>query len=156
MARIFKQQYTVKGPDGEKQTRKSRKWYFEYRDGQGIRRRRPGYVDKHATQQLAAELARRAIREECGITNRNDEQIRRPLLGHLDDWRRALLDTGASANCANLSRNRVKDVLDGTGAKFWKDLDANRVSGFLADLRKTGRSIESSNHYLRRMKQFSR
>ena len=39
---------------------------------------------------------------------------------------------------------------------FLSDLDANRVAGYLAERRNTGLSVESSNHYLRRVKQFAR
>lgn len=39
-------------------TRTARKWYVEYRDADGIVRRKAGYTDKAATQQLAAELER--------------------------------------------------------------------------------------------------
>ena len=62
MARLLKQRYTVTDGQGRKATRKSKKWYVEFRDGQGIRRRVPGFTDKAATQQLASELERNALR----------------------------------------------------------------------------------------------
>ena len=60
MARIFKQCYTT-NRKGRKTKRQTRKWYVEYRDAQGIRRRVAGYTDKAATQQLEAELERRGV-----------------------------------------------------------------------------------------------
>ena len=69
MARIFRQHYSKTQPDGSKIKRQSGKWYIEYRDAQGIRRRVPGYRDKMATQQYAAELERRAEREQAGLVD---------------------------------------------------------------------------------------
>ena len=57
MARVFKHSYTKNG-----KAQKTRKWYIEYRDADGIRQRVPGYVDKAATQQKAAELERESER----------------------------------------------------------------------------------------------
>ncbi len=45
--------------------------------------------------------------------------------------------------------------MDGTKAVFWTELDPNGVAAYLAVRRETGLSIESSNHYLRRIKQFA-
>lgn len=36
---VFQLSYTVKLPDGTKETRKSPTWWFQYVDGQGIKRR---------------------------------------------------------------------------------------------------------------------
>jgi len=91
MARVFRQQYTQSMPDGGRATRQSAKWYVEYRDAQGIRRRVPGYTDKSATQQLASELERSAAREQSGLLDRFAVHRKRPLTEHLSDWRAALL-----------------------------------------------------------------
>ena len=64
MAAIFKPTYTKRDPKtGETIRKKTRKWYVEFRDGSGIVRRVPGYVDKEATRQLAAKLERQSARE---------------------------------------------------------------------------------------------
>jgi len=95
---------------------------------------------------------------------------RKALASHLDDWKASLMGKGATQAYADLSEQRVRAILDATEAKFWKDLDANRVNSYLADLRRPkvetksdgtqetrpGLSIESTNHYLRRVKQFAR
>ena len=57
MARVFKHSHTKNGVQ-----KKTRKYHIEYRDADGIRRRVPGYTDKAATQQRAAELEREAER----------------------------------------------------------------------------------------------
>ncbi|MEE8170594.1 MAG: tyrosine-type recombinase/integrase [Phycisphaerae bacterium] len=151
MARIFKQTYKQNGREW-----KGRKWVIEYIDGDGIRRKKTGYVDKIATAQLAAQLERDAARKKTGLIDRFAEHRERPLAAHARDWRESLIDAGATLAYAELSANRVLAVLTGIKAAFWPDLDANRVAAYLAQRRKAGLSVESSNHYLRRVKQFAR
>ena len=93
MARIFRQAYTI-NRNGKRVTRQSRKWYVEYRDGQSIRRRKPGFTDKQATQQLASDLEKQAAREEAGLVDRFAEHRKQPLTEHVKDWRTALLAKG--------------------------------------------------------------
>ena len=156
MARIFRQMYTTKDGNGRRVKKQSKRWYVELRGSDGIRRRIPGYTDKQATQQLASDLERQAAREQAGLVDRFLEHRKRPLSGHVDDWHKTLLDKGATPEYAKLSLTRLRAVLDGTKATFWPDLDANRVSAFLAERRRAGLSIETSNHYMRRIKQFAR
>ena len=148
----------------------------DYIDADGIRRRVAGFTDKSATMQRAAELEQEARDLREGVTDRYRKHRKRPLLGdsgawdkdehgeypadkdrgHVGDWHRALLDGGTTAEHAGLSARRVRAILKATEAAFWTDLDANRVAAYLADRRKDGLSVESSNHYLRRVKQFAR
>src|SRR5690242_11287100 len=53
--------------DGQQVLLEARKWYVEYRDANGVRRRVPGYVDHKATEQLAARLERRAAQKIEGL-----------------------------------------------------------------------------------------
>ncbi len=161
MARIFRQRYTVKTADGKRATRKSRKWYIEYRDAQGIRRRVPGYADKQATQQLASELERRAAREQSGLVDRFADHRKRPLPEHVDDWRKALLDKGGTRAHANLVTGRVRRVLRGCRFTFWPDLSASHVQSYIAELhadteKKRGISVQTCNFYLQAARQFCR
>lgn len=69
-ARKVKGRRVPKGtPGARKVKRKSSKWYVEYRDAQGIMRKRPGYKDKPATEQLAAELERKSARQQSGMSD---------------------------------------------------------------------------------------
>ena len=101
MARIFRQT-TTKTIDGCKVRTKSRKWYVEYRDGQGIRRRKAGFANKAATRQLAAELERQAEHEASGLRDRCAEHRKRPLTRHVDDWRETLIAKGTTEKHADL------------------------------------------------------
>ncbi len=83
------------------------------------------------------------------------EHIHRPLSEHLADWRQSLLDKRATQAYADLSHNRVRSILDGIDATHWADLTVDRVFAYLAGRRADGLSIESANHYIRRIKQFA-
>jgi integrase len=51
---------------------------------------------------------------------------------------------------------RARQIVEGTKVAFVGDLSASRVQSFLADLREKEKSVQTSNHYLRAVKQFSR
>ncbi|MCH7872130.1 MAG: hypothetical protein IID33_10565, partial [Planctomycetes bacterium] len=113
MARIFKQHYTAKAPSGGRVTKQSRRWYVEFRDADGVRRRVPGFADKAATQQLAAELERNAERVESGLVDRFAEHRKRRLTDHVSDWHDAIIGKGTTSKHADLIRNRAQRVFDG-------------------------------------------
>lgn len=47
--------------DGRNYLRQSKCWYFKYRDGNGTVRRMKGFADLKSTEQLAAEMERKAL-----------------------------------------------------------------------------------------------
>ncbi len=180
MARLCKVKYTEKAPDGSKVARESAKWYGEFTNLLGKQKRTPLSTDRQRSQRaldalvdaLTAASAHvevdadrlppmirpvffKAVRE-AGHRAAAAESASKPLREHVDDWHKALLDKGATRAYADLSKNRVLAILDGTGAVHWHDLDAARVASFLADRRSKGLSIESSNHHVRRIRQFCR
>ena len=122
-----------------------------------------GFSDRQATQHLATDLERQAIREESGDVNRFTEHRKRPLLEHAQEWRAALVNKGGTGKHAELSFNRVSRILEGCRFVRCPDLSASAVEKFLAELRRgyvtpTGKvrrlSVQSSNHYLRSIKGF--
>ncbi|MHC4092618.1 MAG: tyrosine-type recombinase/integrase [Planctomycetota bacterium] len=154
MARIFRQQYTAQARGGRRVTRQSRKWYVEYADAQGIRRRVPGYTDRKATEQLATELERQSAREQSGLVDQHAEHRRRLLAEHVADWRNALLARGRTGQHVRLSASRVERLLADCRFVRWADISASRFESYLADRRADGLSAASSNHYLRAVKSF--
>jgi site-specific recombinase XerC len=178
MARLFKTTFTMEGSDGQRVSRKAPKWYGEYRDLCGKRRRVALSSDKQASRRALDALmdaltdasahvsvdadrlppmVRKAFfkaLKRAGHRGAAAESAGKLLVEHVADWHKALLDKGATPSYADLSRNRVLAILDGTGAVYWHDLDAARVASFLADRRNKGLSIESSNHHVRRIRQF--
>jgi integrase len=114
-------------------------WRVEYRDVGGIVRRKRGYADKQATEQLAARLERHAARQREGMVDPFEEHLRRPLADHLADYRRELQARNNEPHYVALVVSRVTSLLDGCQFHFIADLSASRVMDWLADLRNKGR-----------------
>jgi len=156
MARIYKQRWSKRLPDGRTRRGKTRKWYVEYRDRDGVLQTVPGYVDKAATVQLAAQLERKAARQAVNMIDRCDDHLRRPLREHMADWHKGLLDKGVTRKHADLLKSRVKALLTGCKFEFWSDVSASTVQGWIADQRASGLSVQTCNFYLQAAKQFCR
>lgn len=73
------------GKDGTKYLRPTKCWYFEYRDANRTVCRVKGFADLKATEQLAAEMERKASRLRSGFADPAEEHARRPLAEHLND-----------------------------------------------------------------------
>ncbi|MEK6676608.1 MAG: tyrosine-type recombinase/integrase [Planctomycetota bacterium] len=157
MARIYRKAWTKRLSDGTKLRTRSKAWYIDYRDvASDTVKTVKGFTDRKATEQRAAELERTSERTAVGLIDRFSEECRRPLTDHIEQWKTALLAKGSTVAYAGLSAQRVASVVQSIKATLWSDLNANRVSSELADRRVKGLSAESSNHYLRRLKQFAR
>ena len=83
--------------DGAKYLRPSKRWYFDLRDATGTVRRVKGFADLKATEQLAAEMERKASRVRGGFTDPAEEHARRPLADHLKDYAAAPRSEGERA-----------------------------------------------------------
>ncbi len=154
MASIFKQQYTTKDEGGKKVKRKSQYWYIDYKTADGTRKRVKGFKDKTATAQLAAKLEREAEQAQVGIIDKYKAHRKRPLLEHLKDFKQSLVDKGNTDKQARLVHNRAKAVIVNCGFVYLSDISASRVQRYLAERRRGGLSIRSSNFYLGAAKQF--
>jgi len=136
----------------------SRKWYIEYVNADGITRRVPGYTDKRATEQRAAELERIAAYKDVGLIDQHAEHRKRPLTEHLDEWHAALIAKGTTDKQAREVHTRACRVIAGCRFTRWTDLSASKVQAFVADLRKAGKgiSIKTGNDHLAAVKQFAK
>ena len=155
MARVLKTTYLT-GPKDKRVRRKSRKWYIEYRDENGIPRRVAGFTDKAATIQKAAELEREAERRASGLIDRFAEHRKRPLSEHLGDWHKGLIDKGTTSKHADLVKMRADRVFGGCRCTRWQDISASAVQGYVAKLRDDGLSAQTRNFYVQAAKQFCR
>lgn len=157
MASLYKKTVTRIDPKtGRKTKAKSSKWWIKYRDADGIVRRVPGYTDKAATQQEAAALERQAELGRVGVRDPFAKHRGRPLSEHLADFERHLSDKGDTEEQVKLVTSRVRKVVEGCKFRVIEDVSPSKVEAFLAGLRKDGASIQTSNHYLRAIKQFTR
>src|SRR5260370_5510289 len=157
MANLYKKPVIVTDPKtGQKIKTKAKKWWGRYRDENGVERRVPLAVDKAAAQAMLNELVKKAERRAAGIVDRFDEHRKRPIGDHLIDFERHLKSKGISSEQVKLVASRSRRIIEGCNAAFVGDISASRVQAFLADLRETGKSVQTSNHYLRAIKQFTR
>lgn len=120
--RVYRHQYSG--------GRKSRKWYVEYRDYANVKRRVPGYVDKRATEQLGAELERKAARIRAGLDepDRDDKSAIHELI---DEWHAAMVGRGLGATHADQYKRVCSLIVSGCGFLRLKDLNGNRAQQFL-------------------------
>ncbi len=151
MASIYRPSYGRKGA-----SKRLGKWYVKYKDASGTVRVVPGYTDRHATELMAARLEKAVALEREGVVDPCADERKRPLVDHVDDFRRALVAREDTPKHVGMTVQRIRRVLGGCGFRVMADLSASRIEEWLADRRAEGLSIESSNHYLRASKAFSR
>ena len=149
----------VMGKDGKPVQAESRRWYVEYKDANGRVRRKAGYTDRKATEQLAADLERTAERVRSGYRPKEHEHLARALEEHLADWQEALRAKGTTERQVQQVHNRAKRIMDDCGFVVWGDIRAAKVQKALAEMRKDtekkrGISAQTSNWYLQAGKSF--
>ena len=124
---------------GGKYRDESKKWYIKYKDQDGKWQRVPGYSDKGATAQLAAELERQREQVQSGLADPHEAGKLRPLSKHLDDFQQFLASKSNSAKHVKQTCHRIRRLLDGCEFKSWKDIRPSRVVNWLALEREAGR-----------------
>jgi integrase len=124
--------------DGQRILLEMKKWYVELRDADGVIRKVPGYTDKAATEQLAARLERRVAHQAEGLLDPFEEHRKRPLVDHLEDFRRELLARDNAPRYVSVAISRLTTLLTGCGFRFTSDLSASHAVEWLAKLRRNG------------------
>ena len=151
-----RQQTAPLSADGAKVILETKKWYIEYRDGNGSPRKAAGYTDKQATEQKAAQLERQAAHQETGLIDRFAEHRKRPLSEHIEEWHASLIARGNTAKHADQLKRRVEKIIEGSRSKRWTDIEASRIERFLGELRSEGFGVQTCNFYIQGIKQFCR
>jgi integrase len=157
MASLYKKPVFVVDPrTGRKAKAKSKKWWGRYRDEHGTERRIPLAVDKSAAQVMLNEVVRKVERRAAGIEDPFEKHRKRPIADHVAEFRLHLVNKAASTDHVKLTDQRLRRLV--TGCKFERieQISAGGVQTYLAALRAKGRSVASSNHYLRAVKMFTR
>lgn len=157
MASLYKKPIVVVDPKTGKKTKtKSKKWWGRYRDETGVERRVPLASDKTAAQTMLNALVVKEERKAAGLEDPFEKHRKRPLKDHIEDFRSHLVNKDSSEDHVKLTKQRIQDLVDACGFKFIHEIAADRVQRYLAELREGGRSVASSNHYLRAIKMFTR
>ena len=157
MASLYKKPVVKRDPKtGEKIKGKSKKWWGRYRDETGVEKRVPLAADKAAAQAMLNELVLKAERRAAGKLDPFEEHAKRPLDEHVNDFEAHLRSKENTPQHVQEVTAKVRKIVNGCKWSFIRDWSASEVQQFLADLRAGGLSIQTSNHYLRAIKQFSR
>jgi integrase len=178
--RLFRATYT----DRRGAPREAAKWYVEFRDHLGLRRRLVAFTDKKASaefgRKIEALVACRLAGErpdgdfgrwleslpakicdklvKTGILSGQRAAANRPLKEHVDDFEQSLVAKGTTQKQARLTANRVRQLIRLCGFVFLSDLVPSVVERALAEMRRGEKNISArtSNFYLGALKQFCR
>ncbi len=136
-------------------------WIARWFDHTGRRRERSTQTtDRTAAERiLAKHLANVALRRDGVIDARADRHSQNnaiPLASHLEDWRASLTAKGVTPKQVTLVSRRARAVVKRTGAERLPELTASAVQAGIGALRDDGRSLQTCQHYLRAIKQFTR
>ena len=158
MASLYKKPVIVRDPKtGEKVKSKSRKWWGRFTDALGREKRIPLCTDKQAALAMLKEEVQKVDRQRAGLEDPVDDQMQRPIKEHVADFRRH-----------QESKDNTPEYIDELIIKIerfvkecrWRrvvHITASDVESFLGDLRSREElSIQTSNHYLRAIKGFTR
>ena len=157
MANLYKKPIIRIDPrTGQKINCKSAKWWGRYRDALSRDRRVPLAKDKAAAQAMLNELVRAAELEAAGRIDPFEKHAKRPLANHIDEFEQHLRNKGNSEKHVSGFATKVRRIATECKWAYMHELSPSRVQRFLADLRASGFSVQTSNHYLRSIKQFSR
>jgi len=145
-------------------------YYITYVVRPGVRKTEKGCHDRAATEAYARKLEAEAFLRRKGIidvkTDQHTEAEGRPLVvrnkdknvvgGHAADFYDDLIAKGDTEKHAMSRRNQVCRLVELCKAKRISQLTPSKVQAALKALRGEGLSLQSCNHYLRSIKQFSR
>lgn len=157
MASLYKKPIIVTDPKtGQKVKQKSVKWWGRYRDVHGGEKRVPLARDKAAAQAMLNELVRKVELTQAGRIDPYDEQAKVPLNKHVAAFQQHLVGKANSAKHIHGVMAKIRKVVDECQWKFLQDVSGSRLHQLLSDYRQGGLAAQTSNHYLRAMKQFTR
>ena len=134
----------------------SRHWYVRLTGPDGNPLEWRAYTDKTASQAMEIELITKLERGQVGLLDPMEEHRKKPLAEHVADFEAYLEGKGNTADHVARTVQRCEKVIDEIKAGVIGDITPGRVEICLAQLRRGGLSVSSSNHYLRAMRNFSK
>jgi integrase/recombinase XerD len=148
-------------PGAKKVKERARKWYGA--GIPGVDKRVPLAADKNVARTMLAELVKKAERGEAGLEDKTTEAGKTKLTTHLAAFQssqRAAAE-GITEKQVAQNQSRLRAVFDACGFVYPDDIDGDAVARYLADRRRLakaegGLSIQTSNFYLKAVKQFCR
>jgi len=117
-------------------------------------------ADKDEAQKFAnfleAEAQKRRTGQSDAKAERYAKEARRPLSEHLADFRQYLQDKQNTPKYVELICARVGKLIDDCKAQHIADLTDAAVMAAIGAMKAGGASLQTCNHYIRGIKQFSR
>lgn len=141
-------------PGARKIKEKSTKWYGQFVDAEGLRKRVPLCTDKVAARQMLAELERQSERGRVGLIDPSLEQKKAPIEDHTTAYATYLRNRGVSHKHHSETLRRLKTVLEACKVRTLLDVRLESVEQFLADAGDTGASARTRNTYRSSAKAF--
>ena len=102
------------------------------------------------------EILVRVEREKAGLFQPGEEQRKRPISEHLDEFRRDLGNKGVTSKQVHTATTQAQYMIEANRWVLLEDINASEAADFLGGLRQAGRSVQTLNHYLKSAKQFTR
>ena len=136
--------------------------YIRYRDHEGKHKTVPGFTDRTATQQLAVKLEREASMIRAGLLEPAMLYQSITIQEHLEAFEASLKAKDVSDDQIQLVVNRCRNLLKAAKITRLSGINAELIANSLASMRETkkdgkrGTSAQTSNHYLRAIKQITR
>ena len=181
--RIYRPKFTPKkARNGKTKKTHYSRWYIDFTDHNGQRRRLPGFEDKAVTTDFAQKVQALINRHQSGtaiddspelidwmsklpddttrklvqwgLIPRQRGEALKPITEHLEDYIAYLAGKGRSADYVNRMRARVKTVCDGCRWHSFKQITPAKMEAFLRHLETLNYSATSRNHYGDAMKTF--
>ena len=157
MGRVYKKQIPVTDPlTGETSQGESQKYYIEYRDEHGKKRRKAVSPDKSVATRKLAQFERDVDRKKNGEFDPYETHRGRSIADHLKDYEQFLGSKGNSEKHVSQVIKRATDVMTDCGFVLLTDLRPAAVQNDLHARRTAGRSPQTCNFYLQAAKQFVR
>jgi integrase len=159
MASLFRPTYTaIDANTGRETQRRSRKWYADYSDAEGKRRRVHLSADKAAAQAELAEILRTVERQKAGLIDQIAHLLEQPVQTHLDEYEQHLQARGRAAKHVSETIRHVRNALNESGCVVLGDLQRAEepFDKYLAARRKVGVSYRTINADLTAIRSFCR
>jgi integrase len=139
---------------------KGKHWFFRYTDEHGDRKERRGHWDLATTKAIAAAVEADVSEIKAGYVDAKDlacaKHEARPILEHLEDFRRYLAGKGGSGRHPKVTFSRAKRVVELMKARRISGLSLSAAVDAIQALRASDKSQETINHHVRAVKGFSR
>jgi len=142
---------------GDRVVDESSCWYVRLRHPEtGKWRQWKAYRDRQASQAMEIKIIRRLERGEAGLLDPMATHRRTAMEDHLQAFEAHLEDKGNTTEHIDKTISRCRRILEAMDAKVTANITAEGVERSLAEFRREGMSLSTSNGYFRAMRTFCR